>query len=142
MYWVLKRKYNNRGTNGWLFNNHNTLLCYTIELPWLDNKRKVSCIPEGSYNLIKRFSPKFGWHLHLENVKGRELILIHPANNAIAELKGCIAPVSHHTAWGTGLASRRAMQILMDEFSATTPSLPGEVGWGLQQQFLTIVPFK
>lgn len=42
------------------------------------------------------------------------MILIHPANNAIRELRGCIAPVTTHTAPGTGTASKRAMQLLLN----------------------------
>jgi hypothetical protein len=43
------------------------------------------------------------------NVPGRELILIHPANNALKELKGCIAPVSFLIAAGQGGESRKAL---------------------------------
>ncbi len=117
-----------------MYNSYSTLLCYTIELPWLNNQRQISCIPEGSYELVKRYSPKFGWHLHLQGVKGRDMILIHPANNAIIELRGCIAPVSVHTAWGMGLASRRAMQILMEDFERSIREH--------QQHLVTIVSFE
>jgi hypothetical protein len=68
-------------------------MMYTIELPWKNNQAGVSCIPEGKYDLVKRWSPKFGSHLQILNVPGRELILIHPANDALLELRGCIAPV-------------------------------------------------
>ena len=93
---VLNRTYFPEGTQGTLEWN-GTIVCYTIELPWLQNQRRISCVPEGEYVLQKRFSPKFKWHLHLKNVPGRDLILIHPANDAKKELLGCIAPVSKHT---------------------------------------------
>ena len=105
---VLKRTYFPQGTQGVLEWN-GTLVCYTIELPWLNNQRRISCIPEGEYLLEQRFSPKFGWHLHLIHVPGRDLILIHPANDAKKELLGCIAPVSKHSGIGKGLLSRKAM---------------------------------
>ena len=105
---VLKRTYFPKGTQGVLEWN-GTLVCYTIELPWLNNQRRISCIPEGEYLLEQRFSPKFGWHLHLIHVPGRDLILIHPANDAKKELLGCIAPVSKHSGIGKGLLSRKAM---------------------------------
>jgi hypothetical protein len=38
--------------------------------------------------------------------------LIHPANYAIEELKGCIAPVSMLTGPGRGICSRNAMERL------------------------------
>jgi hypothetical protein len=89
-----------------------TIVCYTIELPWLENQKRISCIPEGEYILQKRFSPKFKWHLHLMNVPGRDLILIHPANDAKKELLGCIAPVTKLTGIGKGSSSRKALEKL------------------------------
>ena len=108
---VLNRIYFPEGTQGVLEWN-GTIVCYTIELPWLNNQRRISCIPEGEYVLQKRFSPKFKWHLHLRNVPGRDLILIHPANDAKKELLGCIAPVSKHTGIGNGSSSRKALEKL------------------------------
>lgn len=102
---LLKRTYHTKGTNGQLFVNEQPF-CYTIELPWKDNKSRVSCIPENTYNLVKRHSEKFRNHLLVENVPNRSLILIHPANNALLDLQGCIAPVSILTAPGCGLGSR------------------------------------
>lgn len=107
MVMVLSRTYLPEGTNGTLTCN-GALLCYTIELPWKENAKKISCIPEGYYLLRKRFSPKKQWHIEVVAVKNRSTILIHPANNAIKELKGCIAPVSKLTGDGCGLASRLA----------------------------------
>src|SRR5689334_16845612 len=75
---LLTRTYAPEGTNGNIF-YHGIHLVYTIELPWKDNHAEVSCIPEGSYALVKRYSPKFDWHLMVMNVPGRDLILIHPA---------------------------------------------------------------
>jgi hypothetical protein len=108
---VLNRIYFPKGTQGVLEWN-GTIVCYTIELPWLQNQQRISCIPEGEYVLKKRFSPKFKWHLHLRNVPGRDLILIHPANDAATELLGCIAPVTHHTGIGKGSFSRKALEKL------------------------------
>jgi hypothetical protein len=48
----------------------------------------------------------------LTGVPGRSLILIHPANNAVKELRGCIAPVSKHTGEGKGSGSRIAFEAL------------------------------
>ena len=89
----LIRTYFPNGTNGELY-HAGSRLCFTIELPWKDNHAGVSCIPEGRYALVKRYSQKFHWHLQLNAVPGRDAILIHPANNALLELRGCIAPVS------------------------------------------------
>lgn len=105
----LLRTYFPNGTNGTLYYNGKRI-CFTIELPWLHNKPKISCIPEGRYELKKRFSEHYGWHLHLMDVVNRSLILIHPANDALKELKGCIAPVSIFTAEGKGKESKKALE--------------------------------
>jgi hypothetical protein len=103
----LIRTYFPNGTNGELLNKGERI-CFTIELPWLSNKSQVSCIPEGRYELQKRYSDRYEWHLQLKDVRNRLLILIHPANDAVKELKGCIAPVSILSSEGKGLSSRMA----------------------------------
>jgi hypothetical protein len=77
---ILTRTYHAQGTNGIIYNT-GKLLCATIELPWLNNARAISCIPEGRYRLKLRYSPKFNTHILITGVKDRALILIHPANN-------------------------------------------------------------
>lgn len=104
----LSRSYDPEGTNGELV----LKVCNTIELPWLQNQRNVSCIPEGRYELKKRVTQKRGQHLLVANVKGRDGILFHPANDAIQELRGCIAPVTTITGPGKGTQSRLANEKL------------------------------
>lgn len=108
---VLNRNYFPEGTNGSLLQG-NMLICSCIELPWRENRQQVSCIPEGKYVLEKRYNTHFQWHLALYNVPGREGILIHPANNALLELKGCIAPVTEIIGEGRGIDSKRAFEKL------------------------------
>ena len=103
----LIRTYYPAATNGKIL-YQDRLMMYSIELPWKDNHTRVSCIPEGKYDLIKRWSPKLGWHLQVLNVPQRSYILIHPANDATLELKGCIAPVSCITGAGKGTRSSPA----------------------------------
>ena len=104
---LLSRTYFPDGTNGKL-ECEGKLICNTIELPWKNNETKVSCIPEGKYFIKKRYSKKFQWHLEIVGVKNRSLILFHPANNALSELNGCIAPVTKLSGPGLGLMSRKA----------------------------------
>ena len=104
---ILSRTYFLDGTNGKL-ECEGKLICLTIELPWKNNETKVSCIPEGKYFIKKRYSKKFQWHLEFLDVKNRSLILFHPANNALQELNGCIAPVTKFSGPGLGLQSRNA----------------------------------
>ena len=109
----LLRQYFPNGTNGKLFFNGKKV-CNTIELPWKENQRKISCIPEGVYRVKKRFSQRFKWHLEIVNVKNRDLILFHPANYALKELNGCIAPVSEISGEGKGIRSRIAFEKLKE----------------------------
>jgi len=63
----------------------------SLERPWHNNQRIVSCIPAGKYKIEVRHSPKFGRPMMtLDSVPGRSGILIHGANHW-EELKGCIA---------------------------------------------------
>ncbi len=109
---TLERAYSKEGTNGTLFCS-NTFLCFTIELPWENNKKSISCIPEGVYEVTTRYSEEFKHHLLLKGVQKRSLILIHPANDALKELEGCIAPVTYLSGLGKGTQSRPALQKLM-----------------------------
>lgn len=106
---VLHRLYLEKATHGILcFNGQ--LICLTIELPWVGNQRQISCIPEGHYSLVRRYSSQFKDHLEVLNVPNRSLILFHPANNVQRELKGCIAPVSRFLGDGWGSQSRIAFE--------------------------------
>ena len=108
---VLTRTYFPDGTNGNL-EYEGKSICNTIELPWRENEKRVSCIPEGKYFIVKRYSRKFKWHLEIIGVENRNLILFHPANNALLELNGCIAPVTKLSGPGLGLMSRKAFEKL------------------------------
>jgi hypothetical protein len=103
----LTRGYDPEGTNGELRCDGN-LICYTIELPWLQNQHNISCIPEGKYELRKRFVQKFGVHLVVVDVPERSWILIHPATDAKKHLQGCIAPVTEVAGPGKGIQSKLA----------------------------------
>lgn len=55
----------------------------TLELPWKDNARNVSCIPAGSYDLIWCKSRKYGRNMYLvHKVPNRSGIRIHSGNFA------------------------------------------------------------
>lgn len=109
----LTRLYFPEGTNGKL-TCEGKHICNTIELPWKENAKRVSCIPEGKYKLKIRYSHKFKWHLEVVDVENRNYILIHPANNALRELNGCIAPVTKISGPGVGLMSRKALEKLKE----------------------------
>lgn len=86
----------------------------TVELPWKNNKVKESCITPGEYQVTIRNSPKYGKHYLINNVKGRDLILIHVANFT-RELLGCIGVgLSHKDIDGDGLMDNVSSKIAMD----------------------------
>ena len=86
-----------QGTFGVL--NAGGVTFFTLELPWRDNRRMVSCIPKGEYSCVWGLSPRLKRYTYrLQDVSGRDGVLIHPANFAgdhtqgwIAQLNGCIA---------------------------------------------------
>jgi len=61
----------------------------TIELPWINNENRISCIPIGRYKVERRFSTKYGNHFHVLNVPKRSYILIH-SGNYYNQFLGCI----------------------------------------------------
>lgn len=64
--------------------------CVTLELPWKDNQRSVSCIPEGNYQVELYNSPSQGpGTFHVKDVPARSYILIHPGNYT-KDSEGCI----------------------------------------------------
>lgn len=114
------------GTFGRLYFGGNVL--HTVELPWRDNARRVSCIPTGTYQCALVNSPRFGKVYGVQNVPGRSHILIHASNLAgdvdkgwITQLHGCIAPAERLGAikipsgkmQAAGLVSRPALRKLM-----------------------------
>lgn len=109
---LLIRTYDVLGTNGTVYNCEKSI-CHTIELPWKENQKMISCIPEGRYEIVKRYNAKFKWHFIVMNVPNRSFILIHPANDALKELKGCIAPVLILAAAGKGYESKKALKSLI-----------------------------
>jgi hypothetical protein len=62
----------------------------TLELPWRDNNKNISCIPDGDYNVYLAKSEKFNREVYLlANVPGRSGILIHDGANK-SDTEGCI----------------------------------------------------
>lgn len=78
-------------TLGSMYLEDGTFLAKTLELPWKDNQRSISCIPEGTYDAIKQ-PPKEGRnypYFRLLDVPNRSGILIHRITY-VSGLKGCI----------------------------------------------------
>ena len=61
----------------------------TLENPWFDNERNVSCIPDGRYGCEHVDSPRFGSTWEVANVPDRTHILFHKGNTHV-HTQGCI----------------------------------------------------
>lgn len=90
-------------------------LCFTLERPWLDNQRGVSCIPEGVYHGAIQPSPHFKRDLpELLDVPGRSQILIH-VGNYVTDSQGCILVGLHRDDVNRTLSnSRAAVELVLD----------------------------
>lgn len=97
----------------------------TLELPWRDNQRSISCIAAGDYVVKIRLSPKYGAIYWVTDVAGRSWILIHSGNYAgrvdlgfRSHVEGCILlGMNHGSIQGQRavLNSRRAVRGFYEE---------------------------
>jgi hypothetical protein len=76
-----------------------TRLCYVMELPDRDNRRRLSRIPAGTYLVQMETRPKHGRVDTVKNVQGRDAILFHSGNVAgdvtlgwRTHSEGCVLP--------------------------------------------------
>ena len=83
---IYRLKRSSQGTLGMLVAPGFT--CYTLELPWHNNQRNISCIPAGTYDVEIRKSPRYGNVYHVKEVPDRSYILIHSGNWAGDKSKG------------------------------------------------------
>ena len=86
---TLSRFYSGKCTLGVLTDEQNEIVCYTLENPWEDNARNVSCIPDGDYEVVPYSSAKYQHSFEILDVPGRDAILIHQGNT-IKDTLGCI----------------------------------------------------
>ena len=77
------------GTFGVLMINNKPMFV-TLEPPWRNNQKGVSCIPEGIYPSTYIYSDKFSKDVYiLHNVAGRDAVEIH-VGNKVKDTEGCI----------------------------------------------------
>jgi len=92
-------------------------LCDTLELPYRDNQRSISCIPEGQYKvrirLPRESATRDYMHLLVKDVPSRDYILFHIGNTA-KDTRGCVL-VGIGTEQDFVKNSRLAMELLMKE---------------------------
>lgn len=66
----------------------NIWIAHTLERPWINNEKNISCIPLGEYETEYYKSPRFG-ETFVVKVPGRRGIIIH-AGNYVSDTRGCI----------------------------------------------------
>lgn len=118
----LKRvSYHDDGTFGVLLDHDGEPFAVTLELPWRDNAKMVSCIPVGLYRCKRVMSPKFGDTFEITDVPGRSAILFHKAN-VMKDLHGCVGVGEMFQPWSDGSASIQQSGAAFSEFLTRTAS--------------------
>jgi hypothetical protein len=95
---IIKRTYKENATYGDAEvydpeKNESAFDFHTLELPWKDNQRRISCIPEGTYMVwkMKPTEKRPYEYFHVKDVPGRDAILFHPGNFT-SQILGCVLP--------------------------------------------------
>ena len=96
----------------------------TLELPWKDNKKEVSCIPSGFYTNVKQFSSTghLGKWLEIPNIPGRDNIRFHRGNYP-KDTEGCILVGEYSPLPDYIKNSKKTMDALYDDFDGETGEL-------------------
>ena len=71
------------------------LMGKTLELPWSNNRSKISCIPTGNYFGKVRQDGNRGWRIQLDGVPNRKYVQIHVGNYS-HQIEGCILVGEYH----------------------------------------------
>mgnify|MGYP003653172492 FL=1 len=89
---IIRDMFTEESTIGELFLNGERM-CDTLELPYKDNQRNISCIPAGEYKVRLRLPRESAtrdyMHLLVKDVKDRDYILFHIGNSA-KDTRGCV----------------------------------------------------
>ena len=113
---LLRDTFSDESTIGELFINGERF-CDTLELPYRDNQRSISCIPTGEYKVRLRLpresATRHYIHLLVKDVKDRSHILFHRGNTA-KDSRGCIL-VGQGTQQDIVYNSTLAMDLLIKE---------------------------
>lgn len=138
---IVREETGDQGTFG--FATVGTERLHTIELPWRDNARGMSCIPPGLYNAVPVRSPRFGkvlYRLDDKQTAPRSAILIHAGNWAgdrdkgwFSNFDGCIGLGRGRGILTPARPNSKAQEAItssgwaMTRFEAWAASLPIEV---------------
>ena len=113
---IIRDTFTEKSTIGRLFINGESF-CDTLENPWIDNQRSISCIPKGRYKVRLRLARESATrdylHLLVQDVPNRDYILFHRGNTA-KDTSGCIL-VGNGREQDIVENSRLAMDLVMQE---------------------------
>ena len=113
---LIRDTFTDQSTLGKLYLN-GEYMCDTLENPWLNNQRNISCIPDGRYDVRIRLARESATrdyiHLLVQEVPERSYILFHIGNTA-KDTQGCIL-VGIKRQQDFVSNSRLAMDLLMKE---------------------------
>tara|TARA_R110002153_G_scaffold7648_3_gene34196 strand:- start:1636 stop:2046 length:411 start_codon:yes stop_codon:yes gene_type:complete len=113
---LIRDTFTKESTLGELYLNGERM-CDTLELPWKNNERRISCIPEGEYKVRLRTARESATrdylHLLVQEVPNRDYILFHRGNTA-KDTSGCIL-VGQGSQQDFVQNSTLAMDLLMKE---------------------------
>jgi len=89
---IIRDTFTEKSTIGKLFINGEKF-CDTLELPYINNERSISCIPAGRYKVRLRLARESATrdylHLLVQDVPDRDYVLFHRGNSA-KDTRGCI----------------------------------------------------
>jgi hypothetical protein len=113
---IIRDTFSEKSTIGKLFIN-GELFCDTLELPYINNERSISCIPAGRYKVRLRTARESATrdylHLLIQDVPDRDYILFHRGNSA-KDTRGCIL-VGNGRQQDVVENSRLAMDLIIKE---------------------------
>ena len=113
---LIRDTFTEESTIGELFVN-GELFCDTLENPWKENQRNISCIPAGEYKVrvrpARQSATRDYVHLLVKDVPNRSYVLFHRGNTA-KDTRGCIL-VGKGTQQDVVYNSTLAMGLLMKE---------------------------
>lgn len=101
---------------------------HSLELPWRDNKLRISCIPVGEYGCYRYRSRKFKTVFIINNVPGRSGILFHWGNFAGDISKGLLTHSQGCILLGSYIGKIRNQLCVMSSKFAFTAFMDSLVG--------------
>ena len=89
---LIRDTFTDQSISGKLYLN-GELMCDTLENPYLNNQKNISCIPKGEYKVrlrpARQSATRDYLHLLVQEVPNRKYILFHRGNTA-KDTRGCI----------------------------------------------------